>query len=83
MNKIARKIIIFPIKLYQLLVSPIIGGNRCCRFTPTCSSYAIEAIETLGIFKGTLSALARIIRCNPWGGKGYDPVLHKKNNQPS
>jgi len=81
MKKIAKIIIIFLIRLYQLLISPIIGGNRCCRFLPTCSNYAIEAIEKLGIIKGGLVALARIARCNPWGDKGYDPVCHK-NNQP-
>jgi len=77
-NKIITKILIFPIRLYQLFISPVIGGNRVCRFTPTCSNYAIEAIEKLGIVKGVTASIYRIIRCNPWGGKGYDPV-HKNS----
>ena len=73
-----KRIFIFPIKIYQILISPVIGGNRCCRFAPTCSSYAIESIEKLGIFKGLMFALWRILRCNPWGGSGYDPVIKEK-----
>lgn len=74
-----KKIFIFPIKIYQLIISPAIGGYRSCRFTPTCSSYTIEAIEKLGVFKGLFFATLRILRCNPWGGSGYDPVNVKKN----
>ncbi len=75
-----KKIFIFPIRLYQLFISPVIGGNRCCRFSPSCSNYAIEAIEELGVIKGIAAATLRIIRCNPWGGKGYDPV-HKNSKR--
>ena len=57
----------------------MIGGKGCCRFMPTCSDYAIESIEKLGIVKGSLRALVRIIKCNPWGGSGYDPVCHKND----
>lgn len=60
------------IKLYKLLLSPIMG--RSCRFTPTCSTYTYEAIEKYGIIKGGLLGAWRILRCNPWGGSGYDPV---------
>jgi len=81
MNKIIKKIIIFPIKLYQIFISPIIGGNRACRFTPSCSNYAIQAIESLGIFKGIFVSVYRIIRCNPWGGSGYDPVHKTTSNR--
>ena len=45
-----------------------------CRHIPTCSNYAIEAIETYGSFKGTILSIKRILKCNPWGTKGYDPV---------
>ena len=69
-----KKIFIFPIRLYQIIISPIIGGNRCCRFSPSCSSYAIEAFDKLGIIKGFIATFLRIIRCNPWGGSGFDPV---------
>lgn len=49
-----------------------------CRHTPTCSNYAIEAIEYYGAFKGSILALKRILRCNPWGTSGYDPVIKKE-----
>jgi putative membrane protein insertion efficiency factor len=60
------------IRLYQYLAAPLIP--RCCRFEPSCSSYAIEAIERHGILRGTLLGVWRIARCQPWGGAGYDPV---------
>ncbi len=60
------------VKLYQLAISPWLGGN--CRFQPTCSAYAIEALETHGPLKGSWLAMRRISRCHPWGGSGYDPV---------
>jgi hypothetical protein len=75
-----KRIYIFPIKIYSLIISPLIGGYKSCRFTPTCSQYAIDAIEKLGIIKGTFAAISRIIRCNPWGGSGYDPVDNKKHH---
>lgn len=60
------------IKLYQVLISPLLGAN--CRFHPTCSQYGIEAIRKYGPFKGGWLTLKRIGRCNPWGGHGHDPV---------
>ena len=60
------------IRFYQLGVAPYLGTN--CRFTPGCSSYALEAIGTHGAFRGTWLALRRLARCHPWGGSGYDPV---------
>ena len=60
------------VRIYRLAISPWLGGN--CRFDPTCSSYAIEALQVHGIFKGTWLAARRIGRCHPWGGSGYDPV---------
>ena len=60
------------IKLYQYTLSPFLG--RQCRFVPTCSQYGIEAIKKHGALKGSWLALKRILRCNPWGGSGYDPV---------
>ena len=80
MEKVIKKIFILPIRFYQLLISPIIGGNRCCRFMPSCSSYAIEAIERMGVTKGVFYSTIRIFRCNPWGGKGYDPVPNKNSD---
>ena len=60
------------IKIYQLIISPWIGPK--CRFTPTCSHYATEALKKYGPFKGIWLAIKRISRCHPWGGSGYDPV---------
>lgn len=74
--KVVRNVISVPflllIKLYQLCISPLIPS--CCRFTPSCSRYAAEAIKKYGPLKGGLLAAWRILRCNPWGGSGYDPV---------
>ena len=66
------------IRFYQLALSPaihLIGGpGSGCRFTPSCSSYTLEAIERHGFIKGSWLGLCRICRCQPWGGSGYDPV---------
>lgn len=61
------------VKAYRLFVSPILPAYKC-RYLPTCSSYALEAIDVHGPFKGGWLALRRILRCHPWGGYGYDPV---------
>ena len=60
------------VRLYRLAISPWFGAN--CRFDPTCSQYAIEALQRHGVFKGMWLAVRRIGRCYPWGGSGYDPV---------
>jgi putative membrane protein insertion efficiency factor len=60
------------IRAYQLLLSPLLAP--ACRFDPSCSSYAVEAIERHGLFRGSWLAAARIGRCHPWGGFGHDPV---------
>ena len=72
MLKIINYFLIVPIKLYQILLSPLIGPS--CRFTPTCSNYAIEAINKHGPFKGFWLAIKRISKCHPWGDSGHDPV---------
>ena len=77
MKKGIKKFLIFLIKSYQLTISPWFSGGSC-RFTPTCSQYAIEALEVHGIFKGGLLAAWRIIRCNPLSKGGWDPVPPKK-----
>ena len=64
------------IKLYQWIISPWIGPK--CRYTPTCSHYAVEALRKHGLFKGLWLAVKRISRCHPWGGSGYDPVPPSK-----
>lgn len=60
------------IKFYQNCISPY--KQPCCRFTPTCSQYGIEAFRKYGPIKGGWLTIKRIARCNPWGGSGYDPV---------
>lgn len=61
------------IKIYQWTLSPLLGPNKC-RFTPTCSNYALESLKKYGILKGTWLSIKRICRCHPFGGHGYDPV---------
>ena len=72
MKKLFVLILIIPIKAYQILISPLLGPS--CRFTPTCSQYAVEAIQKYGPLKGSWLAFKRIIKCHPWGGCGHDPV---------
>ncbi len=72
MLKIFNLIFILPIKLYQILLSPLLGQS--CRYFPTCSQYTIEAIDKYGPIKGIWLGTKRISRCHPWGGSGHDPV---------
>lgn len=71
-----RKIIIFPfillIRIYQRVLSPLFPS--ACRYTPTCSHYTVEALQSHGLWKGSLLAIKRIGSCHPWGGSGHDPV---------
>lgn len=67
----------FLIKGYQLIISPLLGQN--CRFQPTCSQYAKEAIERHGIRRGLRLGICRISKCHPWGSSGFDPVPEDKN----
>lgn len=73
---IVKKVAVFPlvllVRFYQVCISPFTPA--ACRFTPTCSQYALEALRKYGPFKGLWLAFKRIIRCHPWGGSGYDPV---------
>lgn len=73
-----QQIVRFPIRIYQYLISPFI--KPCCRFYPSCSQYALLAIEHHGVIKGLWLAICRILRCHPWSAGGYDPVLpeHKE-----
>ncbi|MEY4892309.1 MAG: rane protein insertion efficiency factor YidD [Bacteroidota bacterium] len=64
--------LILLIRIYQWVISPIIGPK--CRYQPTCSHYAVEALKKHGPFKGFWLAIRRIARCHPWGGSGWDPV---------
>ena len=65
-------IFIVLIRIYQYFISPLTSAS--CRYTPTCSQYAVEAIKKYGAFKGGWLTIKRIASCNPWGGHGHDPV---------
>ncbi len=67
-----KHVMIWLVRLYQKYISPL--KRPCCRFTPTCSSYAIEAYKKRGFFIGTILTVWRILRCNPFSKGGYDPV---------
>jgi len=70
--KVFSYILIGMVKFYQKAISPLFPPT--CRYTPTCSSYSIEALKKYGPFKGGWLSLKRFLSCNPWGGHGYDPV---------
>ena len=65
-------LLLLPIYFYQRCISPLTPPS--CRFTPTCSEYAVQAIRKYGPIKGLYLAVRRLLRCHPWGGSGYDPV---------
>lgn len=73
-----KKILISIIKMYQKIPGK---WHNSCRYIPTCSNYAVEAINTYGCIKGCFLSFKRILRCNPWGGSGYDPVPLKKEKK--
>lgn len=79
-RNLIKKVLIFLIKTYQMTLSPLFSHGSC-RYTPTCSQYALEAIEIHGIFKGCLLAAWRILRCNPFSKGGWDPVPPKKTKE--
>lgn len=75
MNRVASAlawVLTLPVIFYRKVISPL--KPPCCRFSPTCSQYTIEALRKHGPVKGLWLAIRRILRCNPWGGSGYDPV---------
>lgn len=73
-----RYLLLIPIKFYQLLISPVLGTN--CRFSPTCSAYAYDAVKTHGVFKGLGLSIKRIGKCHPWHEGGFDPVPEKNTH---
>ncbi|MFP6710870.1 MAG: membrane protein insertion efficiency factor YidD [Rhodospirillales bacterium] len=74
-----RGLFLFLIRAYQWLISPILPGS--CRHLPTCSEYGVEAIQIHGPFYGFWLTLKRVLRCNPWGSSGYDPVPQKQTSK--
>lgn len=67
-----KTLLLLPLKAYRYAISPMLGSN--CRFVPSCSAYAVEAIERHGALKGTWLATRRVVRCHPWCDGGHDPV---------
>jgi putative membrane protein insertion efficiency factor len=76
----ARAVFILPILFYKRFISPVLPP--ACRFYPTCSTYAMEAVRRHGILRGGWLALCRLARCHPWGGYGYDPVPPVRTEPP-
>ena len=76
LKKIIENSLIFLVKLYQYLISPLFGPN--CRFQPTCSAYLLESVEKHGLRTGLKLGFKRISKCHPWGGHGLDLVPDKK-----
>ena len=72
LRKLLTYLLLLPIYFYKGAISPLTPPY--CRFTPSCSTYAVEALRRHGPFKGLYLAIRRILRCHPWGGSGYDPV---------
>ena len=72
----ARTLAGLPIRLYQRLISPVLGQR--CKYHPSCSAYALQAIRTYGILRGVVLAGWRLLRCNPWSHGGYDPVEQQR-----
>ena len=72
LRKVLAAMLVLPITAYRKFISPLTPPS--CRFTPTCSQYAVEALRKHGPVKGLYLAIRRILRCHPWGGSGYDPV---------
>jgi len=72
MKKLFAHIFLLPVYFYRAVISPLLPPS--CRYVPTCSQYAIEAVKKHGVFRGGWLMLKRLSRCHPWGGSGYDPV---------
>jgi putative membrane protein insertion efficiency factor len=75
-----KRVLLAFISAYRLLLSPFLGAN--CRFYPTCSAYAAEAIETHGALRGAWLAVRRILKCHPWHPGGFDPVPTPRRDEP-
>ncbi|MDR2775552.1 MAG: membrane protein insertion efficiency factor YidD [Tannerella sp.] len=72
MKWLLTQLFLLPVYFYKYCISPFTPAS--CRYTPTCSEYAVEALKKYGPLKGCRLAIKRILRCHPWGGSGYDPV---------
>lgn len=72
MGQLLSKLLIAPVRAYQLLLSPLFPSS--CRFEPSCSTYMIQSLEKHGPLRGLLLGIKRLAKCHPWGSSGYDPV---------
>ena len=70
--RVVRELLLLPLHLYRRVISPALGPH--CRYHPTCSEYALQAVREYGVIRGGLLAAWRVVRCNPWSHGGYDPV---------
>jgi putative membrane protein insertion efficiency factor len=71
-SRALRRLAVLPIRLYQWLLSPLVGQR--CKYYPSCSEYAVQAVQRFGILRGVVLAGWRVLRCNPWSHGGFDPV---------
>ena len=76
MSALARRIAVAPIVAYQRVISPLLP--RRCKYEPTCSRYAVDAVREVGVVRGLVLAAWRVVRCNPWSHGGYDPVAARR-----
>ena len=74
--RVVREIALLPVRLYRRFLSPALP--RSCKYHPSCSEYAVEAVRSYGLARGTVLAAWRILRCNPWSHGGYDPVAEQR-----
>jgi uncharacterized protein len=72
MSTVVRRIAVLPIRAYQIFISPMFGEH--CKYYPSCSDYAVQAVQRFGILRGLVLAGWRLLRCNPWSRGGFDPV---------
>jgi putative membrane protein insertion efficiency factor len=77
---VLRRVVVLPIRAYQLLLSPVVG--RRCKYYPSCSEYAAQAVQRYGILRGLVLAGWRLLRCNPWSRGGFDPVEEQRLFKP-
>jgi len=76
MNQLSKTIVLSLLRGYKWAISPML--SPACRYVPTCSEYALEAVERYGVLRGSVMAMRRVLRCHPFADSGYDPVLNSK-----